>query len=255
MKYNLILVHSFPTNSILLKGLAEYLGQFFHVYMIDLPGFTRAVPPLSSITIQKYARFVENRVAELGLESYLVGGISFGFMVVNQARYADGRCLGILALEPFIGTDSLRMSAVKKFLYRTLINTVLLLKADKSLWHSPILRQFFTQRFPEWTVNTVLDQIDSRTYFETARAIFNEYTPVEFQNLPYILAINKDDDTVDYPYIHQMFTSHVKRLLLINSTIDHYPEDLSPEYFRKTVPESVFQEMSNFIAQENPQRK
>lgn len=40
-KENLVLLHSFPTNSILLSGYIEYLSDYF----IDLPGFTKVVPP------------------------------------------------------------------------------------------------------------------------------------------------------------------------------------------------------------------
>src|SRR3989338_8142785 len=49
MKPHLVLVHSFPTNSNILSGLIEFLEQYFTVHFIDLPGFTKQIPPLKKI--------------------------------------------------------------------------------------------------------------------------------------------------------------------------------------------------------------
>jgi len=51
---NLILVNAFYTNSILLKGLIDYLKKYFNVYFIDLPGFAKDAPPLKEISINLY---------------------------------------------------------------------------------------------------------------------------------------------------------------------------------------------------------
>src|SRR6266496_3587000 len=107
MKHNLVLVHSFPTNSILLRGLIEYLSDYFNVHFVDLPGFTKGTTPLPHITLSGYSAFLEEKINELGLETYLVAGISFGFAVVNKAKHSN-KCLGILAIEPYIGTKSLQ---------------------------------------------------------------------------------------------------------------------------------------------------
>ncbi len=249
MKYNLILIHSFPTNSILLKGLIEYLEGFFNVYFIDLPGFRKTIPPLALINIPEYAKFVENKIAGFGLDSYLVGGISFGFIVINSVKYTDGKCLGIIAMEPFTGVDSLRMTTQQKTLYKMLFRVVNFLKVDKLLWKSLLLRRTFAQQYPEWTVDIVLGEIDSKTFFETAALILNATDPIEFQNLPYVLSINKDDDTVNYPYLHKLFSTHVKRLKIIDTSVEHYPADLSKDYFSKMIPSSVFMEIFSFLAQ------
>ena len=100
-KENLVLLHSFPTNSILLSGYIEYLSDSFNVYFIDLPGFTKAVPPLERVTFAGYYDFVGRKIKELDLDSYLVEGISFGFAIVNHLNH-DRKCKGIIAIEPFI---------------------------------------------------------------------------------------------------------------------------------------------------------
>src|SRR5262245_52978902 len=104
-KENLVLVHSFPTKSILLRGLADYLNDSFETYCIDLPGFTRQVPPLPRISWDAFSRFTESRIRELSLDSYVAAGISFGFRVVNNMA-VDEKCRGILGLVPFLGPRS-----------------------------------------------------------------------------------------------------------------------------------------------------
>ncbi len=37
-KENLVLVNAFLTNSLVLRGLIDYLNNFFRVHFIDLPG-------------------------------------------------------------------------------------------------------------------------------------------------------------------------------------------------------------------------
>ena len=108
-KENLILVHSFPTNSILLKGFIGYIDDYFNVYPIDLPGFRKDIKPLQKITIDSYSKFVEEKVKKLNLDDFLIGGISFGFIVVNNAKI-DKKCKGIIAIEPYVNSKSLRMS-------------------------------------------------------------------------------------------------------------------------------------------------
>jgi len=95
-KENLVLVNAFLTNSLVLRGLIDYLGKYFRVHFIDLPGFIRDIPPLSEISLENYASYVRRRIDELDLDSYLLGGISFGFAVVSHlaARYTVNHANG-----------------------------------------------------------------------------------------------------------------------------------------------------------------
>ena len=68
-KPHLVLVHSFYANSILLRGLGEFLSDEFHVHFIDLPGFAAHEPPIAEVSLDGFARHVEARVPALGLET------------------------------------------------------------------------------------------------------------------------------------------------------------------------------------------
>jgi len=246
---NLILVHSFPTNSILLSGLIEYLNDFFNVYFIDLPGFTKKVPPLSEISFDGYYEFVERKIEEFNLESYLVSGVSFGFLMVNNVQH-DRRCKGIIAMAPYIGPRSLRMNLLKKILYTTFIKSVCFFKLYSLVWGSDVLREYLPKlrHYPPGTVDVMLDQIDGRTFFETANQLLGDRNEYSFQDFPYVLIANKDDRTVNFDYIHRTLAENVEKLLVVNTTLAHYPPEMTKEYFREKIPGEDVNRIISFLS-------
>lgn len=248
-KENLVVVHSFPTNSILLGGLIEYLNDYFNVYFIDLPGFTREVPPLSEISFEAYSQFVEGKMGEFGLDSYLVGGISFGFTIVNNIQH-DNKCRGMIAMEPYIGPGSLRMGFLKSVFYNTFVKSVVSLNLSSKVWENKLFREYLPKlrHYPQDSVDIIFNQIDARTFFETANLIISNKDHSRFQDFPHILIANKDDRTVDYNYILKTFTENVERLLVINTTIDHYPKEPTKAYFKEKIPEEDVKRIFDFIS-------
>lgn len=112
-KENLILVHSFPTNRILLAPLIEYLQDYFNVFPVDLPGFKSDVLPLKQISFQGYCDFLDEKIKQLKLPHYVVAGISFGFIVVNCAKL-DEKCKAVMAVEPYLNTYHLRFGRLDR---------------------------------------------------------------------------------------------------------------------------------------------
>lgn len=170
MKPHLLLVHSFPTNSVLLRGLKEFLDDYFIVHFIDLPGFHKDVPPFNgSITFKKFSNYFEQKILELDLKEYVVAGVSFGFLVVNSAKL-DKRCKAILAMEPFINTDCLNISFLDKGKYKTitsLLKIVRLVGIESKIWESDWFNKYLQNisNYPEDRVNTIIRHIDPRTFF------------------------------------------------------------------------------------------
>ncbi len=244
-KENFVLIHSYPTNSILLSGLIEYLNDFFNVYFIDLPGFTRAVPPLDKVDFQSYARFVGQKLTDWNLDHYVIAGISFGFAVVNTVKL-DQRCRAIMAVEPFVGIGSLRMSAREKTVLRLLLRGVIGLGLCDVVWKSQLMRSFM-KKYPAWTVEIVLREIDAKTFFKTGLMLLNDTREYVLQDYPYVLVANKADNTVNYDYLYGVISRQAKRLLVLNTNLDHYPEDLSKAAFRQQIPESYIGQMLEFL--------
>jgi hypothetical protein len=248
-KENLIVVHSFPSNSIVLGGLIEYLSDYFEVYFIDLPGFTKTVPALDEISFGGYVKFIAVKIQEFELRSYWLGGISFGFFLISQLQ-PDPTCQGFVGLEPYIGLASLRMGLFKRLFYSIFCKTIIALKLSSFLWSNPISRKHLPKLrpYPPEHIDTLFDQLDSRTFFKTAALILGEKTESGFTNSPYILIANKDDQTLDYNYILQAFAKNVQRLLVVNTTVDHYPADLTKAYFKTRIPATAVKKVCHFMA-------
>ncbi len=105
---NLVLVNAFYTNSAILQGLIDFLSDTFNVYFIDLPGFAADVPPLEDISVEGFAHYVRRRIDGFGLEHFVLGGISFGFLVANRVPL-NGECRGILGITPYLDRKSLKL--------------------------------------------------------------------------------------------------------------------------------------------------
>ena len=123
VKENIILVHSFPTNSKILNGFKEYLDDYFNVYFIDMPGFVLEKKPLAKISIENFSEYLDEEIGRLGLKSYFLGGISFGFLVVNGVK-VDSKCKGILAMEPYLNSKMLKMNSGSRLKLLALINFI-----------------------------------------------------------------------------------------------------------------------------------
>src|SRR3989344_2575884 len=138
-KPHLLLIHSFPTNSVLLHGLEEFLSDFFTVHFIDLPGFHKNNPlHEGAITLKKFSNYFDQKIAELDVDEYIVGGVSFGFLVVNNSKL-DERCKAILAMEPFVNTKCLNISFWKQKKYiaiASMVKLIHLLGVEKFIWTS-----------------------------------------------------------------------------------------------------------------------
>jgi pimeloyl-ACP methyl ester carboxylesterase len=253
-KPNLILIHSFPTNSILLKGLIQYLDDYFKVYFIDLPGFITKVPPLEKITVDGYSNYVEEKIKELDLDKYYLGGISFGFLIINHAKI-DRRCKGIFAIEPFTGIKSLRTTSLWRFEYGLLLDIIYHLNLARKIWNSKIFRYLYPKYFfvghSKVVTDIILNEIDGKTFLDTARLLLKNNENCHFHNLPYALIVNKDDVRVKYVYLSKLFRDNIKRLLIVDTTIEHYPKrSLLKSYFTTKFPQDEVKEVIEFFDRE-----
>lgn len=254
---NLVLIHSFPTNSILLGGLIDYLDDHYNVYFIDLPGFTQNVSPLENISLDAYADFVEERLVELNLDSYVLGGISFGFAVANKVKVNSSSCKSIIAIEPYINQEYLKLGFLRRYLYSHLIGTIannesLIEKIWDYKFADEILAVLTGQPFER--METIFKEIDGETFFKTAlQLIKNNELPSFNKDVPYILVINEDDKTVNASGIVSLFSKNVPldNLLVVYTNIDHYPKDLSKKYFEERLPVPTLEEIRRWTELRN----
>jgi len=245
-KLNLVLIHSFPTNSIILKGLSDYLSDYFNVYFIDLPGFVKNKPPLKEVSLGNYVDFVEKELKRTDFNSFWIGGVSFGFLVANSIN-AGNHIKGILAIEPFWGSDYLNISFAKKTLYKSILNIITFCKLEKTIWQSPLFDLFFFKGTvsPEYT-KIIKTEINPRTFFKTAKILIEHDGNHTFQKKPYVLIINKDDQTIKAEEIIKSFNENIKIGIVLHTSAEHFPKDISKKYFQKNIEPSEIKKFVTF---------
>jgi pimeloyl-ACP methyl ester carboxylesterase len=233
---NLVLVNSFYTNSAILQGLIDFLNDTFNVYFIDLPGFSADIPPLDDINVESFAHYVRRRIDGFGLDHFVLGGISFGFLVANRVPL-NGGCRGIVGITPYLDRRSLKLRPVKRHGYRLVTGFFSTTRLSRRIWKTRAVRRFarYYSRYPSSRVDLILEHMDGQTFFETGRMILSGRHACPFHDLPYVLIVNRDDTTIDFEYTTRRFRDNAANLLIVETKIDHYPQEISKEYFRERI--------------------
>ena len=240
-KPDLLLVHSFPTNSILLHGLEEFLSDFFTVHFIDLPGFHKQSLPFSdAITLKKFSNYFDRKIAELDANEYVVGGVSFGFLVINNARL-DKRCKAIMAMEPFINTECLNIPYWRQksyFLMASILRFINFFDLGKFIWTSVWFNRYLQRvaNYPKERIDIIIKSFDPRTFFTVASMLLIYNKKPKFHPLPYFLVGNFADETINFEKAVEIFIKNLTELHIASEPIDHYPKNLTKEYFKSRVP-------------------
>ncbi len=254
-KPNLVMIHSFPTNSHILAGLYEYLTDFFNVYPVDLPGFVANLKPLETVNMMNYADFLRDRIEILKLDNYWVGGVSFGFSVANMVGDHRG-CRGVLAIEPYLGSENLKMSNKRKVFYVLAIKAIELGNVFYKVFHSPFIQKYLLMGSSanlDKKIKNILDTMDAKTFFETAKILLTSHeVDCKLLNVPYILIINKIDGSIRADRIISRFAYEVDDLLIAHTTAEHYPKTITKEYFEKRIEKKEVDKIFEFIKKYDP---
>lgn len=245
-KPSLVLVHSLCSNSKTLRGLVEFLSECYEVHAVDLPGFSKQGEPLISISLASLGAHLAKAVERLNLRSYVLAGISFGFLVVN-ALPPPAECKGILAVAPFIGIYALRRHAALRFILRLAIRAVLRFRIEGQLWNSRLFGALMSLSSHRERYKQLWSEVDPRTFLSAAHIAVTWNRPPVFHSLPYVLMINVGDLTIDARRVTSTFVTGAGRLLVMPNEIEHSPTTLSREYFASKVPLEQFRRINCFL--------
>jgi len=247
-KEHIVLVNPFYANSVLLQGLVDYLSDHFCVHFIDLPGFSLAAPPVEDVSLDSFSRYVEDKIERLGLDHYILAGISFGYAVVSRLR-RDRRCKGVVAIFPFLGKKSLNLKRKKRLFYVLVVNFFDAFGLSARVWRTRFLRKFafWYSSYPPERVKVILDHMDGRTFFAVSRLILRRRHEACFQDRPHILILNPEDSTIRYDYALRAFAENVRELFVVHTSLEHYPVNPDKRYFRMHLPEEDIRRMVDFL--------
>lgn len=244
-------------NSAILSGLNDYLKKYFNVYPINLPGFSPDSPALSSFSLNANSDYLEKKIASLKLDKYIVGGISYGFVVVNNAHLDPAHTQAILAMEPYVNADYLQFSPFKRTLFTALAQTIgnnpLLMNMFWQNSFTDKILSFFSHQ-PDRLSRQILSDVDSSTYLSTLQFILNNEAPIEFkQDIPYVLLINRDDWTITAEPTIKLFSEKIpaKNLLIVYDSIAHFPPSLTTAYFDAHLGEGKVNTIISWITAKN----
>ena len=94
--------------------LAQFMGQWFHVYFFELPGHGQSEPFREAFSSQRVAQLVEQLADELGLERFSLMGFSFGGMLAMQTfKRLSARIDRVVFIAPCLDHRALPFSAFR----------------------------------------------------------------------------------------------------------------------------------------------
>ena len=166
-------------------------------------------------------------------QEYILGGVSFGFTVANHCQI-DQSCKGFLALEPFINRHYISDHVKYKKLMEISLDYLISMGMYERIYHSQYFKKFMLSGSPNMRFDTIRNTVDAYTFFQTAKLLLHHDTPPTFHERPYVLVINEQDKTVCGPKIIKLFQG-LERALIIKTTAEHYPRDLSKAYFKQHI--------------------
>jgi hypothetical protein len=94
--------------------LAQFMGQWFHVYFFELPGHGQSEPFREAFSSQRVAQLVEQLADELGFERFSLMGFSFGGMLAMQTfKRLSARIDRVVFIAPCLDHRALPFSAFR----------------------------------------------------------------------------------------------------------------------------------------------
>jgi hypothetical protein len=208
------------------------------------------IPPLKNVSLEAYADFVKKEIKKLSLNEYWVGGVSFGFVVVNLLD-DEKHCKGIFAIEPYLGVECLKIPWWKKVWFSFLIFLLRIFNAFYFAWRNPWVQKKLlmgsSARYND-KIKHLLTAIDAKTFFETARLLLaKKQKEIKLADKPYVLVINKNDGSVSSADIICYFKKHASDLIIAHTTAGHYPKDITKQYFKEHIETSEIRKILDFI--------
>ena len=128
--------------------LAQFMGQWFHVYFFELPGHGQSEPFHEPFSSQRVAQLVEQLADTLGFERFSLMGFSFGGILAMQTfKRLSARIDRVVFIAPCLDHRALPFSSFRlSVLYRF----------NQFLSDPNVQKHFYTLIHNEFTVSLVV---------------------------------------------------------------------------------------------------
>jgi hypothetical protein len=158
-----------------------------------------------------------------------------------------------MAIEPFINSKYLNISFLnrkKYFAISLFLSLANKFKLEKKIWRKEIFHKFLQKEFkcsPD-SISTIIEHIDPKTFFKVTRILMNYHKNPKFHKLPHFLIGNFTDDMINFASVVEIFVKNVDKLQIISEPVDHFPKNLTKEYFVTMIPKENILKMINYTS-------
>ena len=129
-------------------SLAQFMGQWFHVYFFELPGHGQSEPFHGPFSSQRVAQLVEQLADYLGFERFSLMGFSFGGILAMQTfKRLSARIDRVVFIAPCLDRRALPFSALR---------LSVLYKFNEFLSEPNVQRYFYDLIRNEFTVSIIV---------------------------------------------------------------------------------------------------
>lgn len=138
--------------------LAQFMGQWFHVYFFELPGHGQSQPFRERFSSQRVAQLIEQLADQLGFERFSLMGFSFGGILAMQTfKRLSARIDRVVFIAPCLDHRALPFSALR---------LSVLYKFNELLSDPNIQRRFCRLIHNEYTVSMVVRLLQKMGHLE-----------------------------------------------------------------------------------------
>lgn len=128
--------------------LAQFMGQWFHVYFFELPGHGRSEPFREPFSSQRVAQLVEQLADKLRFERFSLMGFSFGGILAMQTfKRLSARIDRVVFIAPCLDHRALPFSSLR---------ISVLYKFNRFLSYPEIQKRFYKLIQNEYTVSMIV---------------------------------------------------------------------------------------------------
>jgi esterase/lipase len=128
--------------------LAQFMGQWFHVYFFELPGHGQSEPFRERFSSQRVAELVEQLADQLGYERFSLMGFSFGGILAMQTfKRLSARIDQVVFIAPCLDHRALPFSSLR---------LSVLYKFNQFLSYPKVQKSFYDLLHNQYTVSIVV---------------------------------------------------------------------------------------------------
>lgn len=217
---------------------------------MELPGLHPDHRPFKKQNLLSYVDYADKQLRQYiknkAIENYVLCGLSFGYLVANQMPY-DKKCLGVVALLPYLGRKSLGIS--KKEFWELYIGTRILSFRPfaQRFWETKYLHARLSQRMSQHQLQICKRDFDPVTYFALGNYLMRIKEVSIRKDYKQVLILSTKDEMLKWKYIENRFRSEVLDLQVYKVKLSHYPKFMTKEEVEKELSPGLLDKIAKFL--------